>query len=122
MPIRRHIDPVSRDYTLTLGQYDEGLGVTSEVISRVVTRRGSIVALPSYGSTLYTIKGPVAGFETLAKRAVEVALTDMLRSGKIRRLSVSVQRAGSVLDLSIHFYDRRGRQQTVNVTHRMTGA
>ncbi len=122
MPVRRNIDPVSRDYVLHLGGYVGDVGLTSKVISRVATRRGSIVMLPTYGSRLHTIKGPVSGFEVLTESYVHEALDDLVQAREVNDLRVTVQRNKSALDISIDYRDRRGRRQTVPYTHRMTGA
>lgn len=119
---RRLIDPNARDYVLSLGEYESDIGVTSKVLARVVTRRGSVVPKPSFGSRLHSIKGPVPGFQTLAERYVEECLDDLVRAREVNKLSVDVARNGSVLDLTIVYYDRHGRRQTVRHSHRLTGA
>lgn len=124
--LRRRIDPQRRDYVLTLGEYEEDIGVTSKVFARVATKKGSVVPLPSFGSELHTIKGPIPGFEQLARRFVENAVSDMIRAREISSLlvDVSVDRSGpdAVLCLDINFRDRRGRAQQVKYSNRLIGS
>lgn len=126
MLVRRDIDPQTRDYTLTLGAYDKDASVTSKVSSRLSTRRGSIVLLPGYGSLLFTIKGPVPGWEQLAIRYSKQALDDLVRSREVNNLSVLPQLGsddrGTFFNLIVAFTDRQGRPQRVTFTHRLTGA
>ncbi len=119
---RRLIDPATRDYVLSLGEYESDIGVTSKVLARIVTRRGSVVPRPSFGSLLHTIKGPIPGFERLAVRHVEDCVNDLVRAREVNRLKVEVTRNGSALELAVNYFDRRGRKQTVRHTHRLIGA
>lgn len=122
---RRLIDPSSRDYVLTLGAYESDIGITSKVLARIATRRGSVRTLPRFGSMLHTIKGPFPGFEKLGERHVHDALADLVATREVNRLKVRVSRGGSpvnaALELDVEFFDRRGRRQTVRYTHRVQG-
>lgn len=124
--IRRRIEPSSRDYMLRLGEYEGDDGVASKVLTRIVTKRGSIVPLPNFGSLLHTIRGPIPGYETLAKRYTLECLSDLVRSREVNDLTVTVARTRSAsnasLDITVDYRDRRGRRQTVRHTHRLTGA
>jgi len=124
--VRRQLDPTLRDYVLTLGEYEEDAGITSKVWSRMATKKGSIVPLPSFGSLLHTIAGPVPGWEELAKRYTVQCLDDLVRAREVNGLKVtpSVQRTGSnaLLCLEVVFRDRKGRRQRVPYTYRMTGS
>lgn len=124
--VRRLIDPNTRDYVLTLGEYEEDIGVTSKVLARVATRKGSIAPLPSFGSELHTIKGPIPGYERLAERYVAACLDDLVQAREVNNLQVdvSVERSSgtAALCLDINFRDRRGRRQRVPYTFRLTGS
>ena len=121
---RRYIDPNSRDYVIVLGEYTPDVGITTKVFSRIATKRGSVAVLPRFGSLLHTIKGPFAGFDKLAERHVKDCLADLVMRREVNRLKVIVTRGASqpgtaTLDLDVEFYDRRGRRQRVNYTHRL---
>ena len=124
--LRRRIDPNTRDYALTLGEYEEDLGVTSKVVARVATKRGSVVPLPTFGSRLHTIAGAFPGAVQLAERYTLECLRDLVRAREVNQLkaTVTIERSAgtALLCIDIEFRDRRGRPQKVPYVHRITGS
>lgn len=124
--LRRRIIPKTRDYALTLGEYEQDLGVTSKVLARVATKRGSVVPLPTFGSRLHTIKGAFPGATQLAERYTRECLQDLVRAREVNELSVTApvdrEAGAALLCIVIEFRDRRGRPQKVPYTHRIIGS
>lgn len=123
MPARKK-KTVDGDKVLVLGRFQEDDGYVSEFVSRIRTRRGSIVVAPSFGSRLHEVKKATSDAKTLAERYCTIAVGPMVQQRKIRDVAVEVTllRPGNgevYFNVDASYFDRLGRRQTLNYKHRL---
>lgn len=91
-------DPLTGDYVLTAGddfQVISGAPVVLQaMLRRLLTRRGSCVWAPSFGSTLHELPREKAGgeIEQDAEARVREALEPLRKRGEVVELEVGVSR------------------------------
>lgn len=113
---------VDGDPVLSRGRFVEDDGVASEFVSRIRTKRGSVLVQPTFGSRLHEIKKMTGDAKTLAQKYIELAVAPMIRQRKIRSLVLTVtviRGVNSYLGIEAEFTNRFGRKQTVSYNHRL---
>lgn len=113
---------VDGDPVLLRGRFVEDDGVASEFVSRIRTRRGSVITNPTFGSRLFEIRKLTPDARTLAEKYVTLATAPMVKQRKIREVTIEatvVRDTNSYLLVEAEFFNRFGRKQTVSYKHRL---
>lgn len=122
MPARKK-RTVTGEVVLVNGRFAEDEAFSTELVSRLRTRRGSVIPLPTYGSRLHTIKKATSDAAALAEKYCDIAVRPMIDQGKIRSatFSATITRTypGAYLLIECVYRDRQGRRQTLEYNHRL---
>lgn len=110
------IDPVTRDYDLTLGApaRDPANGVANAVYLRLMTPLGSYWDDPTLGSRLHELQREkdVSRVAVLARQYAEQALAPILADGRATAIEVSTERQTGRLALLIEVTAASGARLT----------
>lgn len=93
------IDPITRDYRLTLGapEHDPADGLANAVYLRLMTPRGSYWADPLMGSRLHELarEKDVARVAVLARQYAAQALQPIIDDGRAAAIDVTTEQPGN---------------------------
>lgn len=114
---------VTGEVVLENGRYVEDVAFSTELVSRLRTRRGSIVPLPNYGSRLHEIKKTTSDAAVLAEKYASIAVQPMIDQRKIRSatFTATVQRTspGAYLLIECVYRDQLGTRRSLQYNHRL---
>lgn len=117
---RRYADPETLDYVLEHGAPKGDPTLSTDVLRRLATRRGSIPTLKTFGSRFHTIRKLGRGVTRQAAFYAREAVTDLVKSRRIRDLQVkALVLPRGALSIEVSFRDLAGNTQTVRYTHRV---
>lgn len=114
---------VTGEVVLENGRYAEDQAFSTELISRLRTRRGSVIPLPTYGSRLYEIKKTTSDAAALAEKYASIAVQPMIDQRKIRSatFTATIKRTspGAYILLECVYQDQLGTRRSLQYNHRL---
>ena len=107
------LDPTTKDLLLMNKQLVEDPTMSTAVLLRVNTRRGSVPGLPWFGSRLHTLTTMGDTTARIGEGFLLESVADLIRDGKIRDVNVRAQVDGTTLKWELSWEDQADRRQTL---------
>ncbi len=100
------IDPITKDILIEKQRLVDDDTMTSAVLLRVNTHRGSVPGMPWFGSRLHTLTtlGDVSA--RVAEGYLLESVSDLIQEDKIRNVTVRATTDGTVLKWELSFEDQ----------------
>ena len=107
------IDPKTKDLLLKDKQLVEDPTMSTAVLLRVTTHRGSVPGLPWFGSRLHTLTTLGDTTARIAEGFLLESVGDLVNSGRIRNVAVHAEVDGTALKWELSWEDQADRRQTL---------
>jgi phage gp46-like protein len=107
------INPEKRDLLIMNEQLVEDPTMSTAVMLRVTTQRGSVPGLPWFGSRLHTLTTLRDTSARIAEGFLLEALGDLVRTDKIRNVNVEAEVDGTALKWQLSWEDQASQRQTL---------
>ena len=107
------LDPEKRDLLIKNQQLVPDETMSTAVMMRVTTHRGSVPGMPWFGSRLHTLTTLRDTSARIAEGFLLESVGDLVRAGKIRNVNVKAEVDGTALKWELSWEDQADQRQTL---------
>ena len=107
------VDPSTKDLLLVNSQLVEDPTMSTAVMLRATTHRGSVPGMPWFGSRLHTLTTLGDTTARIAEGFLLEAVGDLINAGKIRDVTVRAEVDGTALKWEMSWVDQSDRRSTL---------
>ncbi len=107
------INPLTKDFAIEKQRLVEDTTMSTSVMLRVTTHRGSVPGMPWFGSRLNTLTTLGDTSPRLAEGFLLEAVGDLITAGKIRNVTVRAEAEGTALKWELSWEDQADRRHVL---------
>lgn len=107
------LDPTTKDLLIHNKQLVEDPTMSTAVLLRVTTHRGSVPGLPWFGSRLHTLTTLGDTSARIAEGFLLESVGDLVRDGRIRNVHAKAEVDGTALKWELSWEDQADKRQVL---------